>query len=344
MMSLLWQPSFAVFILFCLNTGHATGSCNIDEVREMIESAVQKTKVETVKLMIDAVNNLPEDKYEGLGLTANKPAESCRQLHKVNSSLPSGEYWVSPSNPVKVYCEMSIDSCGDTTGGWMKIADLDMTRPGDACPAEFTTLTEGGRRLCVLNLDVTNCASVKYSTYEISYNKTCGKVIGYQHGWPIAFNKAAKEAVDPISNPYVYGVVIAYSSSPRKHIWTFAAAPDDVLGNSHYKCPCINTGNPGNSVPDYVGKDYFCDTALHGVYYHNTGPRHLITYNPLWDGQEQCSSGGTYTCCDFPGGDVKPPWFHKDLPESTSSDVEVRQCRPSWDGTTPVQKIELYVQ
>ncbi len=52
---------------------------------------------------------------------------SCAAVLLFNSSSPSGYYWIRSSNSssVHVYCDMTL-SCGNVTGGWMRVANLDM--------------------------------------------------------------------------------------------------------------------------------------------------------------------------------------------------------------------------
>ncbi len=80
---------------------------------------------------------------------------------------------------------------------------------------------------------------------------------------------------------------------------------------------------------------------LHGVssgqFFSNT----FYAADPLWDGQD---CGPTSTCCIF----NNPPWFCKQLPQPTNTDLEVRLC--SLDracaiiDNTPVELIEIYVK
>ena len=53
-------------------------------------------------------------------------------------SSPSGYYWVRASNGsvVRVYCDMTL-SCGGVTGGWMRVAELNMTDTNQQCPGEL---------------------------------------------------------------------------------------------------------------------------------------------------------------------------------------------------------------
>ena len=64
---------------------------------------------------------------------APNPAASCSALP---ASCPSGYYWIRSSNgsAVQVYCDMDR-VCGCTgTGGWTRVAFLNMTDPSQQCP------------------------------------------------------------------------------------------------------------------------------------------------------------------------------------------------------------------
>ena len=64
----------------------------------------------------------------------------------------------------------------------------------------------------------------------------CGRVIGYQFGSTDAFHSYYKNRALFIVSHYVDGVSVTHGRSPRKHIWTFAAAVDDRYIND--QCPC----------------------------------------------------------------------------------------------------------
>ena len=123
--------------------------------------------------------------------------------------------------------------------------------------------------------------------------------------------------------------------SPRQHIWTFANALDEVSGGSVTGCTCTDSSRP-NPPPSLVGNDYFCETGA------SPGQRWSYTFyadNPLWDGQ---GCGPTSTCCTF----NNPPWFCKQLPQSTNADLEVRLCsfQSAYVENTPIELIEIYVK
>ena len=44
----------------------------------------------------------------------------------------------------------------------------------------------------------------------------------------------------PIVTSYLDGISLTHGHNPRKHIWTFAAALDEVGTNPSYNFPCTN--------------------------------------------------------------------------------------------------------
>ncbi len=109
--------------------------------------------------------------------TINNPASSCSEFLQ---DRPSGEYWIatnSTSSPVQVYCDMNRTSCScNTAGGWMRVANLDMTNPNQNCPEELRLVnsTEPPLRTCGR---VEGQAGCTYSTYGVEYSKVCGRII-----------------------------------------------------------------------------------------------------------------------------------------------------------------------
>ena len=259
------------------------------------------------------------------------PAPSCHYIAETHPSAPSGYYWVRSSNgsAVNVYCDMARHCCG-STGGWMRVAYLDMTDTSQQCPEGFRLITEP-KRTC--ELIVTNgCTSILYHSHDIQYSKVCGRVRAYQYHQTVAFYWYYHGQGTTIDSNYVSGMSITHGESPRKHIWTFAAAADETSSYYSHRCPCTKT-HTIYSVPPFIGNDYFCDTGsrerYEGRYYWE---------DPLWDG-EGC--GPTSLCCQF----NSPPWFCKELPQPTTDDVEVRVC--TWNQPfrdTPFDLIELYIQ
>ena len=267
------------------------------------------------------------------GRTLEHPANSCAELAEREPHIPSGNYWIlnSTQSPVHMFCEMGevFPASLNVTGGWVRVANLNMTDPNQQCPENLNLSYTNPIRLCGRSTDY-SCDSVIFITYGVQYQQVCGRVRGYQFGSPDAFVCHGNCTID---SRYVDGVSITHGASPRKHIWTYAAG---VYENQRqtFVCPCSG----GTSPPAFVGSDYYCESAL------NRPPwRPLVLYSndPLWDGQD--CDGLEHTCCDPPN----LPWFCKELPELTSDNLEFRLCG---DGTRnnnediPIELIQLYIQ
>ena len=193
------------------------------------------------------------------GLHPSFPATSCAALPP---SSPSGYYWVRASNgsAVRVYCDMTR-SCGGVTGGWMRVAELDMTNSSHQCPSGLRQRTDSNNRTCVRDSDSRGCSSVTFSSATLEYSRVCGKVIAYQFASPDAFALTARRPSNSSINTYYVDGVSLTHGSPRQHIWTLAAAHNEDDG-LHFNCPCTNnnTASRATQPPAFVRNDYFCDT------------------------------------------------------------------------------------
>ena len=269
------------------------------------------------------------------GKTADDPATSCKDTNNASS----GYYWIGEiGSAVRVYCNMSL-TCGNLTGGWMRVANIDMTNTSQNCPSGLH-LTTSPKRVC--DITSTGCVSNDFDIHGAQYSHICGRVIGYLKSANYAFHFQSRG----IDGTYVSGVSLTHGQSPRQHIWTFAGALDETSGsNSVNKCPCVNPNlHPTPILPSFIGNDYFCDTAFETRYNFVPDWHSIQVSDPLWDG-EGC--GPTSTCCYDPQREVNPPWFVKTLSSPTSDDIEMRLCAPSASGgayTTPIEIVELYVQ
>ena len=185
---------------------------------------------------------------------------SCAAILQLYPSSPSGYYWIRSSNSsaVHVYCNMTL-SCGNITGGWMRVAELDMTDNDIQCPNTLTQRIDSNKRTCGSNYACG--ATVIYSIDDIEYSKVCGKIKAYQVGSTDAFTNRYS-----IDSNYVDGISLTHGSQPRKHIWTFAASIDEVGSFTRHSCLCtnINYASGASTPPALVGNDYFCDTASQG--------------------------------------------------------------------------------
>ena len=167
------------------------------------------------------------------------------------------------------------------------------------------------------------------------YSRVCGRALAYQWGPNYAFLGYIWRN-QGIEDQYVDGLSLTHGApGARQHIWTFASgfftSHNGIL--QRLQCPCDN-GNTRPSPP-FVGNDYFCESvktqrSYQRIFYPNA---------TLWDGQV-CEGGGT--CCQF----NNPPWFTKNLANSTTEDIELRLClwERSHYSNVALELLELYVQ
>ena len=271
---------------------------------------------------------------EQLGRTPEHPVDSCAQLADQEPDIPSGNYWIlnSTQSTVQVFCEMGeVFPAGlNVTGGWVRVANLNMTNPNQQCPENLQrSYTNQPIRLCGKSTD-SSCNSVIFTTYGVQYRQVCGRVRGYQYFSTDGFERHSFcPAPCTIDNPYVDGVSITHGVSPREHIWTYAVGAFDHQSVAA-TCPCAG----GTPPPSFVGSDYYCESG------HSISQSGLATDDPLWDGQD--CGGVERTCCDPPN----LPWFCKDLPQPTTDDLEFRLCgdesRSNED--IAIDLVELYIQ
>ena len=267
----------------------------------------------------------------GSGSHANDPAPSCAALPP---SSPSGYYWVRASNgsAVLVYCDMTR-SCGNITGGWVRVAELDMTNSSHQCPSGLTQHNDSNIRTCRRMESSGGCSSVMINI-PYSYSSVCGRVIAYQVGTTNAF---AQRSDPTLEDDYVDGVSLTHGE-PRQHVWTFAAGiqEDPRSDNSFSTCPCT-TNSVVTPPPNFVGNDYFCEagTRVNTV----SVATHVYTDDPLWDGVGCTISN---PCCSF----NNPPWFYQQLPQPTTDDLEMRVCRRGNVSNEDIalESVEIYVQ
>ena len=261
------------------------------------------------------------------------PFTSCKDLYDTHNAS-SGYYWIGEiGSIVRVYCNMSL-ICGNLTGGWMRVANIDMTNTSQNCPNGLN-LTSSPKRVC--DITSTGCVSNDFDIYGAQYSHICGRVIGYQKNTLGAFYRHSRG----INADYVYGVSLTHGQSPRQHIWTFAGALDETAEfYSSNKCPCVNPNlDPTSTLPDFIGNDYFCDTAFETFYYSVPNYESIQVSDPLWDGEE---CGPTSTCCHDQQRNVNPPWFVKTPSSPTSDNIEMRLCAPDGSSyTTPIEIVSF---
>ena len=338
---------------FSINVLHHQSSQEIENESQQLNSSInmfhhqlsQEIENESQKLnsSIHIFNSQLNQKYLALESntqllisllwsTGEYHAASCAAVLLYDPSSPSGHYWVRSSNgsAVRVYCDMT-KSCGNITGGWMRVAKLDMTNNSTQCPSGLRQRTDSNIYTCTRNSSSGGCSSVTLFTSNIHYSRVCGKIKAYQFSTTDAFGSGP----DNIESYYVDGVSLTHGR-PRQHIWTFAAAFDETTSIPQAKCPCtnINTANSATPPPEFVGNDYFCDTGS------SIGSLKIFySDDPLWDG---AGCGPQSTCCSF----NNPPWFYKQLPQPTTDDIEMRVCRDEAESNEDIaiEMFDIYIQ
>ena len=199
------------------------------------------------------------------------PANSCIDIP---TSCSSGYYWIRSSNStaVQVFCEMDR-LCGcNSTGGWTRVASLNMTDRSQQCPGEWilrSNYSSEQMRLCGSSTSrISGCLSATFSTHGISYSHVCGRITGYQYATTDAFYSSSPQQNPSIliDSYYVDGVSLTHGPpGARQHIWTFAAGlSEPQLNNNPWVCPCADRDSQ-MYVPSYVGNDYFCESGNPGT-------------------------------------------------------------------------------
>ncbi len=301
----------------------------MSDILEEASSAIQD-------LISQSLTRLLESKVQGQ--LEEYPAVSCLQLATRSSPLRSGYYWVRGTNgtSVSVYCDLTtgFDDAGEA--GFMRVANLDMSEVVSVCPPSLAPVSYCGS-LCGRGTSSPGCSSVFYSTFGLPYRKVCGSVIGYQYSSPNAFFAHQLNPNITIDEAYLDGVSLTYGSSPRHHIWSFAAALDES-SSSHSICPCTNPDHtlPQHAVPHFLEGHYFCETGNRD-HYQSGRP---ICNDPLWDGK---GCGLKSNCCH---NQSNSSWFCVDLGLITTHPLELRLCgnEATSNEDTPLESIQLYVQ
>ena len=263
------------------------------------------------------IANLRSELLSTKRLVDNLAAENratCNSATRLSVQIVAGFYKLRYSNESfsLLHCSPVIENKHD---GLRKVADLNVNVTGTdtQCPPGFKL--ERNPFFCRTIMNGSGCTSVNYSVRGLSYCYVTGKIIARQFSNPDAFapftsgynrNKA-------LESNYVDGVSLTYGN-PRKHIWTFAAG---IVSTSNERC-----GRCDFNIPAFIGNNLSCE--INDVC---TTPPYC--HDPLWDGN-QCVGSAT---------------FYRELPESTSEDVEMRVCRDQDNNDEDIllTLVELYV-
>ena len=314
-----------------LNTSNEQLQLQIFELKEakhFIQS-LQLQLNKTIKLQKSLQSDF-STRIQGIEQELNNLfVRSCKDLPQ---GSPSRFYYIltDSSGVIRVYCDSSVTNCScDASGGWMRVAYLDMTDPTQQCPDGFKLInrTEPPLRTCGRPASHRDgCVSTTFPVYGIEYSRVCGRIVGYQFGSPSGFDTLESS----IDSDYMAGISLTHGL-PRQHIWSFVNAQNELA--NFEVCPCIH--NNTDSVPLFVGNNYFCDSAVRGS---STTEGIYHPDDPLWDGQ---GCGNTSTCCEF----NNPPWFCKQLPQPTTDDIEFRLCEntDSIHDDSPFEFVQLHI-
>ena len=263
--------------------------------------------------------------YPGLAKRSKPALPTCLPATSLNTSdtaCPSDSLVDEEVRKTKAMLgtETWFRPCDCGGPGWEKIAFYDFSQ--QECPPNFTRKYGLFNSVsCEATNGYSNCDgfSYYYSSLPLlvpgrSYTSVCGQVRG--HGRGIAFYNAIVCNYS-LEQAYVDGVSLTHGPAGRRtHIWTFAAANADGHTYTPSICGCSNTNkNWTNATPGEVGNDYFCDSYTEGGEWEARDED-----DDLWDG-EGC--GSSSSCCEW----KDPPYFCKQLHNTTSEDMEIRLFR-----------------
>ena len=205
------------------------------------------------------------------------------------------------------------------------------------CPTGLR-LTTYSRRTCgQAHFGLYACSSTTFSVGGSQYSRVCGRALAYRWTYNHGFYGyiAGRRGINA---QYVDGLSLTHGTpGSRQHIWTFASgAHTERNSYDNYNCPCDN-GNTYPSPP-FVGNDYFCESVVRTYSSHGANSNALYPNALLWDGH--CEGGGT--CCKL----NNPPWFTKNLANSTTEDIELRLCTNNGRSSSDIalEQLKLYVQ
>ena len=231
-----------------------------------------------------------------------------------------------------------VHPCGGT--GWMKVVDIDMAKPEQQCPSGWQE-TGYSKRTCGRVMTGGNTCNPATLTDSLpSYSHVCGRIVAYQFGGPDSFTGYTQDMSRTLTDNYVDGVALYYSTPPQ-HIWTFAAGTTELRTSNQRArqfCPCDRDSTDTIDIPSFVGNDYFCESQ--NVNYPNSGSERLRLYaeDVLWDGKDCLTSSN---CCEF----NRPPYFIKDLGGTTSANIVASIClnNRATISNIAVETVEIYI-
>ena len=124
---------------------------------------------------------LTQNRIQGIEQELNNTINLIKQVilrscNDLPQGSPSGYYHISSTNSsgvIRVYCDTSA-RC-DASGGWARVANLDMTDPTQQCPDGFKLIdrTEPPLRTCGRHGHSDGCVSTTFPIYGMEYSRVC---------------------------------------------------------------------------------------------------------------------------------------------------------------------------
>ena len=165
----------------------------------------------------------------------------CADILRFNPSSSSGYYTFRSSTGqlTSVYCDMTR-TCGNITGGWMRVAELDLYN----CPTGLRSKLFNGMRTCIRNEVTSGCTPILYRSFNIPYSIVCGQIRGYGVGSIDGLHRSNDGT--SVNDNYLDGISI---SSNGNHVWSFVAG-DCICNATKY---------------DFIGNDWTCAGTNCGI-------------------------------------------------------------------------------
>ena len=313
-------------------------TCNNEGIQQAIQQLNNSiaSQAEQISIIADSLVSLTEAVADLNCTNEHDPIlTSCEAIHKKWPNKPSGYYRIADSNGDIQYVYCNMEKLCNLEGGWMRIANLNMTQT-TSCPTGFRLYTNGGVRACGRPVTSSgSCVGKIFSSSGIIYSQVCGKVIGYQVGWPDATALRNNAIKNNINTYYADGVSLTHGN-PREHIWTLMSGENDRSSFRYNSCPCDSI-DP-SPAPSFVGSDYYCEAGYQG----NSEPQRGKFYSSdrLWDGKD-CGSSET-ACCQS----SLIPWFYKSIGNYTTDYIEMRLCcnEGTNDEDVAIEQYDIYVK
>ena len=331
--------------MFCKNFLHTGGiaeadMCSMDSYIEQTDMKLQTNIVSDIKREIDSLSLKVGTLNSHLAnFLIKSEGEILRELDELESNI--GEELdklhgqkcsctCSGTDYITLPTEKPIEQqCGGA--GWRRVADLNMRDPDASCPKGWRRSTIDNKRVCGRSTGDSNaCYETIFPVDGEEYSRVCGQIKAYQFEALRGF-LTYPYLPNTIEDRYADGVSLTHGK-PRQHIWTFVGKTWEGQAEA---CPC----DLDRGVPDFVGKDYFCEAGKDEGVDKDPNPIGFLSNDPLWDGKD-CSASPE--CCSF----NNPPYFFKELEAPTTDSIQARICLLYNEGGADimVEEVELYVQ